>query len=635
MTEGHCVADLAGWSLSELHYLLQELDKGMIRVNSRIQQQQMPQPRIPQQQTSKPSGRSGNGYLRRQLRCRLKTQLGMYTTYSTMKVAGACFYVLVVSDQFTTYNDHVSVMEETVQIARLTLVLLESKLGTSCDNISTSRIVHPMWQGTKYEDNPWRWQFHPDCPFQSFPDSALYHWNAKTCRELLSAFDANQISVTIINAAYRASAIAQLHSESSTETAPPQNARISDHAQTSADVSANDDTNREETNLLPPNRSPGDWSDAELGVQAETSADADNFSTFFAAIREESEKRNEAALAWQESLIKQTLNENSMEVSRLENKIRDAEFASASKSLEIAALEKKIQDEELKTIRRSTDFSTLKAERARTKDELYSRISKLEQASTDSRAEISGLQDELGKANQISENLHLQLTNDNVAHESELQKAKNLASSYSDEASDLKIQLQNAETRHNEMKSSLKFANAQMSTQSNNLRGLKDELEELRTKLAKEVDISTALRKGLEAREKKIEDLQLNQNDLHKQLEKSKEGFQDHQRMSRNWKIKLENCEKEKESIRRDTDQRVEIAKANGISVGRESAIKDMTEERTAVWRGHLKQIEQVRQEAIEIGRASALEGRALSPESLEGLDRARVRTTLVTCSVL
>jgi chromosome segregation ATPase len=487
-----------------------------------------------------------------------------------------------------------------------------------------------MWPDAKYEENPWRWQFHPDCSLKSFPDDTLSQWNAKTCRELLSALDANQISVTVINAAYRASAAAQLQSEGFTEIALPGSPSISNCAQSSTNVSIDDDTNRDTINLLTPNGSPEHCSNVELEAQAGASADADNFSIMFAAIREESEKRREAALAWQESLIRQTLNENSiLEASSLKTKIRDAEFASASKSLEISALEKKIQDEELKTTRRSTDFSVVKAELAYTKVEIHNLKSKLEQASKDSVAEISSLQNELGKANQISKRLHLQLKNDNMAHESKLQKAKNLAFSYSDEASELKIQLQKVETRRNDIENSLKIANAQISTQSNSLSSLKDELEKVQTDLQKQVDTSIALRKGLEAREKAFDDLQLSRNDLQRQLGKSKEDFQDLQRMTRNWKVRLENCEKEIENIQREMSQQVENAKAQGISAGRESAIKDMTEERTAAWRGHLKQIEQVRQEAIEIGRASALEERALSSESPKGLDRARVRDAL------
>lgn len=88
MTEGRRVADLAQWSLTELHPLHQELDKGTIRVNPRIQEQQ-----IPQQQMSKPSRRSGDTYLQRQLIGRLKSQLGTYTTHSARKVTGAYFYI--------------------------------------------------------------------------------------------------------------------------------------------------------------------------------------------------------------------------------------------------------------------------------------------------------------------------------------------------------------------------------------------------------------------------------------------------------------------------------------------------------------------------------------------------------------
>jgi chromosome segregation ATPase len=334
-------------------------------------------------------------------------------------------------------------------------------------------------------------------------------------------------------------------------------------------------------------------------------------------------------------LIRQTLDENSiLEISCLKNKIQDAEFASASKSLEIAALEKKIQDEELKSTRSSTDFSVVKNELAGARVELHDLQCKLEQASKDSVAEICSLHDELGNANQISKRFQIQLTNDNMAHESKLQDANNLAFSYSNKASELKIQLQKAETRCNDKGNSLKFANAQISTQSNNLSSLKDKLEEVRTDLQKQVDTSTALRKGLDAREKEFEDWKLSQNDLQKQLEKGEEDFQDLQRMNRSWKIQLENCEKENENIQREMNQQVENAKAHGINAGRESAIKDMTEERTAVWLGHLKQIEQVRREAIEMGRASAVQERALSSENPKGLDQARVRNALMAYSV-
>jgi hypothetical protein len=174
-------------------------------------------------------------------------------------------------------------------------VSLASKLGTACDKFSAARIIHPMKLRAKYEDNPWRWQFHPDCSLKSFPNDTLSQWNPKTCRELLSALDANQISVTIINAAYRASAVAQLQFEGFTEIALPESARNSNCTQRSANVSIEDDTNRDTINLLTPDCSPKHRSIEE--AQAGSSADADNFSTMFAAIREESEKRCEATLA--------------------------------------------------------------------------------------------------------------------------------------------------------------------------------------------------------------------------------------------------------------------------------------------------------------------------------------------------
>jgi hypothetical protein len=96
VTEGRRVADLAEWSLTELHPLHQELGRGTIRVNPRSQQQQ-----IPQQQMSKPSRRSDDIYLQRQLIGRLKSQLSTYTTHSARKVTGAYFYILRVSHQFT------------------------------------------------------------------------------------------------------------------------------------------------------------------------------------------------------------------------------------------------------------------------------------------------------------------------------------------------------------------------------------------------------------------------------------------------------------------------------------------------------------------------------------------------------
>jgi hypothetical protein len=109
VTEGCRVPNLVEWSLTELNHLHQELDKGCILLKPRSQQHQ-----IPQQQTNKPRLGSGNIYLQRQLLGRLKSQLGTYTTPSARKVTGAYFYILRLSCQFTTYNFHVSVVEDIV-----------------------------------------------------------------------------------------------------------------------------------------------------------------------------------------------------------------------------------------------------------------------------------------------------------------------------------------------------------------------------------------------------------------------------------------------------------------------------------------------------------------------------------------
>lgn len=51
-----------------------------------------------------------------------------------------------------------------------------------------------------YEMLSWKWQFHPDCPYRSFPDAQFWNWRIDAYQGIESALDANQISVTNVHA---------------------------------------------------------------------------------------------------------------------------------------------------------------------------------------------------------------------------------------------------------------------------------------------------------------------------------------------------------------------------------------------------------------------------------------------------
>jgi hypothetical protein len=115
---------------------------------------------------------------------------------------------------------------------------------------------------------------------------------------------------------------------------------------------------------------------------------------------------------------------------------------------------------------------------------------------------------------------------------------------------------------------------------------------------------------------KVVKDLEQALEELKIQLAASEETAAGHLRDA---EIQMENVKKA-EGIQRRLEKQAAVAKASGVSAGKRSALSVMEKQQTIMLQAHSKQLEEARYEAIEIGRASALE------ESKVGLDQARVR---------